>query len=343
MADRPVFGPQISPAAAAALGVAGVGGAVEFIRRQTANVRERAETYGRRVRRRLSIGDTTRRLIVRRNGVTMPRYGSRRRYSGRRSRGAYRSRGRRVLRTNRRRFLPYQVTIPKQMPYAQQLKVTLPMYANVVLNAPATDDLATAGSFGIACNDIADPLGTRGLLRPLYTSTWGGIYRNYVVVGAVITAKFVNQADTPNLCRVGIAGPFEVTPVTFDATTITNGHIQTNPGFKWKWLGVDSIRDRVRSLTAGFSARKDLQLPHVDYQNDAGNSFSAVASPYASPSRISRWTVFQISPDGVTDPASVNVEVRVDYQVIYFNRVSDAPLHSATASHYGYATTHTPV
>lgn len=172
--------------------------------------------------------------------------------------------------------------------------------------------LATATEYNFRANDCYDPDVTGGGHQPMGFDQWMAYYDHFVVLGSKIRVRPVFDTSAsgtpPPVIGVG----------TFDTTGRTTGknyeellEMQPSMGNRMKTIHLIPMTGAGnKTLTSTFSARKEFRCNPMSKDSllGAGN---------ASPTEQTFFTVYGVSPfpSGGSDPATVSMEVVIDYVV----------------------------
>jgi len=160
---------------------------------------------------------------------------------------------------------------------------------------------STTGSIGtniLAANGIFDPDISGTGHQPLYRDTYAGIYDQYIVLGAKVTARFQPRTTDKAFC-VGIVGDDDTT----FSTTIETRCEQNNS--VWALTGTPHYGPV--TLTATFSPEEMFGIA----AKDDGSSQTAVGS---NPSELFCWALWATVVDNVST-AVIDVWYEIDYTV----------------------------
>lgn len=195
-------------------------------------------------------------------------------------------------------------------------------YNDVIQLNPKPADLSTTSNWVFAMNDMYDPDITSTGHQPMYFDTYSQVYNryrvNYAQICCTIVNHEVNTATSDNLgviskqpnyaYKFGILADRDGTdyPSTFN-TLIEEG----GSNIKWRFVA-PSLNGTLPKLYHSGSPHKLTGLSYNDeaLQADIGTS----------PSRITKFVIFCTSADGVTDPPSVYVNVKIKYYCQFFDR-----------------------
>jgi len=173
---------------------------------------------------------------------------------------------------------------------------------------------ANINGYVFRANSIYDPNSTGVGHQPMGHDIWANIYNHYVVVGAKITARFLNTGtDNIPVC-LGVL-------LDDDGGAITSETVNTimeRGVSKWKLsfnnYGVQF--GQVPTITNRFSAKKFFNIKDVKDNDSVG------AAMGANPSDLAYFIVWQGPMDGSADPAATNVNVTIDY-IVDFSEPKD--------------------
>lgn len=153
-------------------------------------------------------------------------------------------------------------------------------------------------------NSIYDPDESGVGHQPMYRDQFAALYNYYTVIGAKITATFVNSAATAVPAMVGIAVGDDSTFVT------TTSQIMEQNKCQWKLLGLNTGGNDAVVLTNTYGTMTD---EGIDPYSGSGNVRTAIGS---NPSELYCASVWAASTDAST-ATKVWFTVDVEYTVLF--------------------------
>lgn len=200
--------------------------------------------------------------------------------------------------------------LPKSLvPFPKTRMVKLRYMRSIQLDA----GLDAPTSWGFRSNSIYDPdysSGTTPPPQPYYTDQLFALYKKATVVGSKITITPFGATSTGHYSIVGIYRDDDTTARTSDLQQILE-----KPGTVWK--GVGDANQNPKSMSLTYSAKKT----HGGKPMSNVNLYCTAA---ADPVDEDFFRVFAGSPNPSTDPGSLTVLVKIEYTVVFHDRIEPA-------------------
>lgn len=201
--------------------------------------------------------------------------------------------------------------------------VQLCYYDNITLN-PNPDSIGSGGSnaWSFSYNSLFDPDVTSVGHQPMYLDNYVAIYENYKVSFAKITCTVVNHfvnTTTANSSGVTTTQPnysyklgiIRDADITDTGASFKNLLEQDAKNVNWRYVA-PQLNGYLPKISQKCAPHKTAG---VSYDDD---TLSSIMS--GNPSKNIKGTIVITSADGVTDPPSVSLAVKINYYIKFFNR-----------------------
>jgi len=160
-------------------------------------------------------------------------------------------------------------------------------------------------------NSCYDPDQTSTGHQPLYFDTYSQVYTKYKVYGASISLHIGNdQSKTVGLAIVPTTNPLSVGASAYE--------ILDQPRAQWKIIPAVNIANK--SMRARYSTSEILGLNPKQIEDE---DYSSVVSN--SPASLWYINLFAFNVDAAQLDIALNVVVRIDYDVRFYDRINTTP------------------
>lgn len=201
--------------------------------------------------------------------------------------------------------------------------VQITYYEDITLN-PAPRALGAGGTnkWTFRANSAYDPNATGTGHQPMFFDNYASIYERYKVsfskIQVTVVNHFVNTA-TANSTGVVTTQPnysYKMVLVrdlddTDQPTNVETIIEQNAYNTKWRFIS-PQINGRLPKISMKCAPHKQSQL---EYNDD-----TLTSATNANPSRQVYYNLYLTSADGVTDPPSVSLSVKLNYYVKFYDR-----------------------
>ncbi len=217
------------------------------------------------------------------------------------------SKARRPLRRVVKYVAKAKASLPKSLvPFPRTRMVKLRYVTNIDLDASA----GSVSTWGFRSNSIYDPnysSGTTPTPKPYYTDQMFASYNKATVVGSKISIIPFGAAATGSYVIAGIYRDDDTT-----ARAANLAEVLEKPGTVWRGIGDANQQPRTMSMT--YSAKKT-------HGGKPLSNTSLQCSATADPTDSDFFRVFVGCPTAATDPGQVTFMVRIEYTVVFTDRI----------------------
>lgn len=206
--------------------------------------------------------------------------------------------------------------------------VQLTYFEDITLNpAPRALGLGGTNMWAWSLNSLYDPNTSGTGHQPMFFDNYSALYDRYKVSFAKITVTVINHfvnTATANSSGVVTTQPnyayklaiLKDTDESDRPTNIEDLIEQNTHSMKWRYVS-PQINGRLPKLSTKCAPHKQVQL---GYDDD-----TLTAPVTGSPSRNVKAIVYIASADGVTDPPSVSLGVKITYYAKFYDRKINQP------------------
>lgn len=264
----------------------------------------------------------------------MPRSGYSNRRRNNRATVSYRQRNaRRSMFSRRRRARVYRNrNWGYRNPLTKDRSFTTLRYAQMISLDPKPEALGATGSnvWQFCGNGLYDPDITGVGHQPMYFDNYAALYNKYRVIKSYISVTVVNNNPVNTAYWNGTSAVttqqqnyrlFIIRDGTHGATVEFPSNMnevieEGSSNIKWRFIG---------PTTAGRLPKLKFQMDPAKLCNNNRYEVNLAAACNANPSMACYYYIGITSADGVSDPPSVQLYVRLTYKVQFFDRLTIQP------------------